>query len=139
MWLNQRTQDAIRIMAVLSANWPRAMKAADLAVRTGITFQNVQKTANTLARAGLIEAERGRHGGLRLGIAGREMPVAAIVRVFEPTDCPVGFLPHGEPHDPLAKLMFQAHRGFFQPLETTTLADVETGFVMLSTVQEAEA
>ena len=58
MWLNQRTVDAIRLMAELSARWPKAVKAAELAAITGITFLNVQKTAHALARAGLIEAER---------------------------------------------------------------------------------
>jgi len=110
MWLNQRTVDAIRLMAELSARWPKAVKAAELAAITGITFLNVQKTAHALARAGLIEAERGRYGGLRLVRAADEMKVAEIVRAFEPADCP---------------LIFRAHRGFFQPLEETTLADIE--------------
>ena len=125
MWLNQRTVDAIRLMAELSARWPQAVKAAELAEATGITFLNVQKTAHALSRAGLLEAERGRYGGLRLVRAADELKVAEIVRAFEPTDCPVNFLMAGEGGDPVARLMFRAHRGFFQPLEETTLADIE--------------
>lgn len=125
MWLNQRTLDAIRLMAELSARWPHAVKAADLAEATGITFLNVQKTAHALARAGLTEAERGRYGGLRLARPSHEVKVAEIVRAFEPKDCPANFLMTDEASDPVAKLMFRAHRGFFQPLEETTLAEIE--------------
>lgn len=125
MWLNQRTVDAIRLMAELSARWPHAVKAAELAVITGITFLNVQKTAHALSRAGLLEAERGRYGGLRLVRAADEMKVAEIVRAFEPADCPVNFLAADQSRDPVSTLMFRAHRGFFQPLEETTLADIE--------------
>jgi Rrf2 family nitric oxide-sensitive transcriptional repressor len=125
MWLNQRTVDAIRLMAELSARWPHAVKAAELAEATGITFLNVQKTAHALSRAGLLEAERGRYGGLRLVRAADELKVAEIVRAFEPADCPANFLMTDQSSDPVAKLMFRAHRGFFQPLEETTLADIE--------------
>jgi Rrf2 family nitric oxide-sensitive transcriptional repressor len=125
MWLNQRTVDAIRLMAELSARWPHAVKAAELAAITGITFLNVQKTAHALSRAGLLEAERGRYGGLRLVRAADEMKVAEIVRAFEPADCPVNFLDADQTRDPVSTLMFRAHRGFFQPLEETTLADIE--------------
>lgn len=125
MWLNQRTVDAIRLMAELSARWPQAVKAADLAAATGITFLNVQKTAHALSRAGLLEAERGRYGGLRLVRSADEIKVAEIVRAFEPADCPANFLLTDQSGDPVAKLMFRAHRGFFQPLEETSLADIE--------------
>lgn len=125
MWLNQRTVDAIRLMAELSARWPQAVKAADLAAATGITFLNVQKTAHALSKAGLLEAERGRYGGLRLVRSADEIKVAEIVRAFEPADCPANFLLTDQTADPVGKLIFRAHRGFFQPLEETSLADIE--------------
>lgn len=137
MWLNQRTVDAIRLMAELSARWPNAVKAAELAAITGITFLNVQKTAHALSRAGLLEAERGRYGGLRLVRAADEMKVAEIVRAFEPADCPVNFLMADQSRDPVSNLIFRAHRGFFQPLEETTLADIEPRAVARKGAQAA--
>lgn len=53
------------------------------------------------------------------------MKVAEIVRAFEPADCPVNFLAADQSRDPVSRLIFRAHRGFFQPLEETTLADIE--------------
>lgn len=124
-------------MAELSARWPNAAKAAELAEVTGITFLNVQKTAHALARAGLLEAERGRYGGLRLVRAADELKVAEIVRAFEPADCPVNFLMADQARDPISSLMFRAHRGFFQPLEETTLADIEPRAVVRGMDQAA--
>ncbi|MET0605384.1 MAG: Rrf2 family transcriptional regulator [Beijerinckiaceae bacterium] len=125
MWLNQQTIDAIRLMAELAARWPQATKAADLAVATGITPMNVQKTVHALARASLIETERGRHGGVRLVRAVDAISVGEIVRAFEPKDCPANFLVASDRDAAISDLLFKAHREFFHPLENATLADLE--------------
>lgn len=125
MWLNQQTLDAIRLMVDLASRWPNATKAADLAAATGITPMNVQKTVHALGRSALIETERGRHGGVRLVRTADAITIGEIVRAFEPKDCPANFLMASKRDDPVSMLMFRAHRGFFQPLEATTLADLE--------------
>ena len=128
MWLNQQTLDAIRLMAEIAARWPNAVKAADLAAATGITPMNVQKTAHALGRAGLIETGRGRYGGVRLVRAADAITIGEIVRAFEPKDCPVNFLVASERDTAISNLLFRAHRGFFAPLEETTLANMEEPF-----------
>jgi Rrf2 family transcriptional regulator, nitric oxide-sensitive transcriptional repressor len=121
MWLNQQTVDAIRIMAELGLTFPRRVRASDLPEPTGITFMNVQKTVHALGVAGLVETQRGRAGGIRLARAPETIAVGEIVRAFEPTDCPVSFLETSVIESNVSRLLFQAHRGFFAPLETTTL------------------
>ncbi len=125
MWLNQQTLDAIRLMAELAARWPHAAKAADLATATQITPMNVQKTVHALGRAHLIETERGRHGGVRLVRPVDAITIGEIVRAFEPKDCPANFLVGSDRDAAISDLLFRAHRGFFQPLESATLADLE--------------
>lgn len=125
MWLNQQTLDAIRLMAELASRWPQAAKAADLAVATDITPMNVQKTVHALGRTALIETERGRYGGVRLVRPADSITIGEIVRAFEPKDCPANFLVASERDAAISNLIFRAHRGFFQPLEATTLADLE--------------
>lgn len=125
MWLNQQTIDAIRIMAELATRWPRLARASDLVDVTGISFVNIQKTVHALAVARLLETSRGRHGGIRLGRAPDEITVGEIVRAFEPKDCPVSFLMASTVSAGIANLLFKAHRGFFAPLEATTLADLD--------------
>jgi len=124
MWLNQQTLDAIRMMAALAGKWPAFIKAADLSGMTGVSVMNVQKTAHALGVAGLIETARGRHGGLRIGRAADAISIGDIVRAFEPKDCPVNFVTASEADDPVSQLLFRAHRGFFAPLENTTLFDL---------------
>ena len=121
MWLNQQTIDAIRIMANLASRWPERTRASDLPAVTGITFMNVQKTVHQLALSELLETQRGRNGGSRLSRAPETISVSEIVRVFEPMDCPANFLAGSKIERDIAQLLFLAHRGFFQPLETMRL------------------
>jgi Rrf2 family protein len=124
MWLNQQTFDAIRILATLAEAHPALQRASDVAGATGITLMNVQKTVHALGDTGLIEAVRGRNGGVRLGRKPEAITLAAIVRVFEPKDCPAGFLPWSTADARVSDVLFRAHRGFFQPLEELTLAAI---------------
>lgn len=124
MWLNQQTFDAIRILLHLAERAPELSRAADAAEATGITVMNVQKTVHALGDTGLIEAVRGRNGGVRLGRAPGAITLAAIVRAFEPKDCPVGFLQLSAADPRISDVLFRAHRGFFQPLEELTLDDL---------------
>ena len=125
MWLNQQTLDAIRIMAELAATSPELVRTSAVASSSGITMMNVQKTVYALGQAGLLETLRGRHGGVRLSRAADRISIGEIVRVFEPKDCPANFLPRADADAALARLMFKAHRGFFQPLETALLSEFD--------------
>ena len=121
MWLNQQTLDAIKLMTALTRRWPNFVRAADLAPLAGVSFTNAQKIAHTLGHAGLIESVRGPHGGLRLARVANRIAVSEIVRAFEPKDCPANFLMSGA-GDAISALLFEAHRGFFQPLEAMKLS-----------------
>jgi Rrf2 family transcriptional regulator, nitric oxide-sensitive transcriptional repressor len=123
MWLNQQTIDAIKIMTELSASWPDLARTSDVAATTSITMMNVQKTVYALGQSGLLETVRGRHGGVRLSRPADRICIGEIVRVFEPKDCPANFLPNTTADAALARLMFKAHRGFFQPLEVALLSE----------------
>lgn len=127
MWLNQKTVDAIRIMAELALRWPDQVRALELPIKTDITFMNIQKTVHGLALAGLIETQRGRYGGMRLARSPDTISVSEIVRAFEPTDCPVHFLAQDRIERAISAVLFKAHRGFFQPLDELTLAELLNG------------
>ncbi len=124
MWLNQQTIDAVRIMAELVSSWPSRVRASDLPESTGISFVNVQKTVHALAQASLLDTQRGRHGGVRLARNPDAISVGEIVRAFEPKDCPVNFLVASTVDSVISGILFQAHRGFFAPLEATMLSDL---------------
>lgn len=139
MWLNQQTLDAIRIMAELAVRWPRLTRASDLVDVTGISFVNIQKTVHALATARLLETSRGRYGGIRLARGPDEINVGEVVRAFEPKDCPVNFLVASTVSVGISNLLFKAHRGFFQPLEAVTLADLDLPAVVSEGARRLEA
>jgi Rrf2 family transcriptional regulator, nitric oxide-sensitive transcriptional repressor len=124
MWLNQQTLDAIKIMAEVAQHEPQLCNASTIAINTNITFMNVQKTVHALKVANLLETTRGRGGGIKCARDSTLISIGEIVRALEPIDCPVSFLTLKAAQDPVSKLLFQAHRGFFRPLEETTLNSI---------------
>lgn len=124
MWLNQQTIDGIRIMAALHARGDTPSRAVDLSAMTGLSTVHVQKIVHAMVNAGLIVSQRGRLGGIRLARTAQSISIADIVRAFEPADCPAGFMQVSVLPQALSGALFRAHRGFFQPLEAISLADV---------------
>lgn len=88
-------------------------------------MMNVQKNVYALGQAELLEAVRGRQGGVRLRRCDDQISIGEIVRVIEPKDCPANFLPRAEADAALVRLMLKAHHGFFQPLETALLSEFD--------------
>ena len=72
MRLTKSTSHAIRILIDCARADDRLVKVAELSQRLQITQQNAFKIVNLLARAGLIEAMRGRNGGVRLARPAKE-------------------------------------------------------------------
>ena len=73
MRLTKSTSHAIRILIDCAQADARLVKVAELSERLQITQQNVFKIVNVLARAHLIEAVRGRNGGVRLARSAAEV------------------------------------------------------------------
>lgn len=143
MWLNQQTLDALRIMAEIAARAPEQVRASDLVDATAVSFVNIQKTVHALGKAGLLTTARGRYGGLRLARPADAISIGEIVRTFEGRDCPVNFLMASTVDAAISRLLFQAHRGFFHPLESARLVDIipmrpEAGTVAVNAARRLE-
>jgi Rrf2 family nitric oxide-sensitive transcriptional repressor len=85
MRLTKSTSHAIRILIECARADGRLVKVAELSARLDITQQNVFKIVNLLARAGLIEAVRGRYGGVRLARPASSVRIGDVVRATEVT------------------------------------------------------
>src|SRR5262245_49542775 len=85
MRLTKSTSHAIRILIDCARAGDRLIKVAELSQRLEITQQNVFKIVNLLARAGLIEAVRGRNGGVRLARPADSIRIGDVVRATEVT------------------------------------------------------
>jgi Rrf2 family protein len=85
MRLTKSTSHAIRILIDCARSGDRLVKVAELSQRLDITQQNVFKIVHLLARAGLIEAMRGRNGGVRLARPAQAIRIGDVVRATEVT------------------------------------------------------
>ena len=85
MRLTKSTSHAIRILIDCARADDRLVKVAELSERLQITQQNVFKIVNLLARARLIEAVRGRNGGVRLARPAGAIRIGDVVRATEVT------------------------------------------------------
>ena len=127
MRLTKSTSHAIRILIDCAQAGDRLIKVAELSGRLDITQQNVFKIVNMLARAGLIEAARGRNGGVKLARPADDIRIGDVVRATEVT--------HVEIEEAAATLKTGAGRGvnrilddalgaFIDVLDQHTVADM---------------
>jgi Rrf2 family protein len=86
MRLNKATSHAIRILIDCAQAGDALVKVADLSARLGITMQNVFKIVHILSRAELLEAVRGRNGGVRLARPASDIRIGDVVRAIETTE-----------------------------------------------------
>lgn len=84
MLLNQTAQYALRAMAVLTARWPDGrVTSAELADEGNIPSHYVSKVMRRLVLAGLVDAQRGHHGGFVLARAPGTITFLAVLEAVD--------------------------------------------------------
>jgi Rrf2 family nitric oxide-sensitive transcriptional repressor len=83
MRLNKSTSHAVRILIDCAKAGDRLIKVGDIAQRLDITPQNAFKIVHLLSKAGFLSSVRGRHGGVRLARAPRQIRIGDVVRSIE--------------------------------------------------------
>ena len=127
MRLTKSTSHAIRILIDCARAEDQLIKVAELSERLEITQQNVFKIVNFLARAGLIEAVRGRNGGVKLARPAHEIRIGDVVRATEVThvaieeDAALGAREHGHG---VNRVLDDALDAFIDVLDRHTIADM---------------
>lgn len=129
MRLNLQTDYALRLLMFLAQRKDQA--SVDEAARTfGISRHHLMKVAHHLVALGLIEARRGRGGGLILAKPAASINVGAVVRAIEPTGHFVECFDRETNQCILAGAcglqgaLGQALRDFLARLDSFTLADL---------------
>lgn len=122
MKLNKATSHALRVLVACARSGDGLQKVADLAAELELTQQNTFKIAHLLSRAGYLEGERGRYGGVRLKVPAESIKVGEVVKAMEflpdqPEESDAGI---GQ-HDQLFDAAFDA---FVTVLNQTTIADM---------------
>lgn len=122
MRLNKTTSHALRVLVACARAGGELRKVADLSEALDLTEQNVFKMVHLLSRAGLVAAERGRYGGVRLARPAEEIRVGDVVVAMEQMphsddDAPAGPVGHGALFD-------DAFEAFLAVLNQSTVADM---------------
>lgn len=127
MRLTKSTSHAIRILIDCARAGEQLIKVAELSDRLEITQQNVFKIVNLLARAGLIEAMRGRNGGVRLARPAAQIRIGDVVRATEVTRVAIeedgAAAVRGRGHG-VNRVLDDALEAFIDVLDRHTIADM---------------
>ena len=130
MRLTQFSDFALRTLLYVGAHPDRLVPVGEVASAYRISYNHLVKVAAMLVDLGVVEAVRGRRGGLRLAKAPSEIGVGWVVRRTESdfhlvecfdrsTDsCPIS------PACVLKNVLQDARKSFFAALDRYTLADL---------------
>ena len=133
MRLTKQSGYAVRIVVECASNKDELTRIADIATRYNITKHNIAKTVPLLVHNGIIEAVRGRNGGIRLARPASEITVGEIVRASEIThvvadcfggdevDCAI------RPVAPINQMLDAALEAFISVLDQHTVEDMVSG------------
>ncbi|MCK9542811.1 MAG: Rrf2 family transcriptional regulator [Novosphingobium sp.] len=125
MQLTRHTDYALRLLIHLAGSGGARFQIADVAEAQAISRTHLMKIANELARGGVIEAMRGRGGGIWLARDPADIRLGDVVRAMEPrhsmVDCTSCRLVDG---CGLPFVLHKASAAFHEVLDRFTLADI---------------
>jgi Rrf2 family nitric oxide-sensitive transcriptional repressor len=140
MRLTAFTDISLRIVMRLAVAGPEEkLTTRAVAGMVSVPYTHAAKAVARLSELGMVEARRGRGGGLYLTERGRNAPVGRIVRALEGGDEVVGC--EDDPPCPLRSAcrlraaLRDAQEAFYSSLDTVTvasLAQAPTGPLLLS-------
>jgi Rrf2 family nitric oxide-sensitive transcriptional repressor len=150
MRLTAFTDIALRIVMRLAVAQPDDLLTTRAAAgMLAVPYTHAAKAVARLSELGVVEARRGRGGGMQLTEAGRATTVGALVRALEGAHEGAGDVVGCEDDPPcplraacrLRSALRQAQEAFFASLDGVTVAslvDAPTGPVLLSLTPRSE-
>ncbi|SEL03161.1 RrF2 family transcriptional regulator [Streptacidiphilus jiangxiensis] len=130
MHLMKSTDLALRLLMRLAVeSGGTAPTTREVAAALGAAYTHMAKVVARLQHLGLVEARRGRGGGLELTVAGRAASVGAVVRTFEGTGDLAACVGDEEscPLNAACRLrgaLRQAQEAFYASLDGVSVTDV---------------
>jgi len=129
MQLTLYTDYAIRTLLYLGSRPDQIVPVSEIGASYGISTNHLAKVAKMLVRDGLVEARRGREGGIRLARDPADICIGALVRATEEhqllecfdsktSGCPL------TGHCRIERAMREARQAFFGVLDRYSLADM---------------
>jgi Rrf2 family protein len=126
--LSQTVEYALRAAVHLAQVAPAARTTDQIAEATHVPRAYLSKVLQALARAGVVNSQRGLGGGMALGKSARELTILEVVNAVEPIQrirtCPLGLAAHGVRLCPLHSRLDSALAMVEEAFGNTTLAEV---------------
>jgi Rrf2 family protein len=126
--LSQTAEYALRAMVALATGKQTARTALDLARESKVPFDYLSKILNSLSRAGLVSAQRGRGGGFQPTLPASDVTVLQVVDAVDPLKrirtCPLGLKAHGTNLCPLHRKLDDALLSVEQAFASTTIGSL---------------
>lgn len=81
---SQTAEYALRAIVTMAQSDTDAHTAQEIAHRSKIPLDYLSKVMNSLSRAGIVNAQRGRHGGFKLSSPAARMTVLDVINAVDP-------------------------------------------------------
>lgn len=129
MRLTTLSDYSLRVLMFLGASPGRLATIEEIARAYGISENHLMKVVHGLARAGFVETQRGRGGGMRLAVPAETITVGAVLRAVEEDFALVECFGTGDTCRitsvcRLKRVLAQALDAYFNVLDEWTLADL---------------
>lgn len=126
--LSQTVEYALRAAVHLASQAPAARTTDQIAAATLVPRAYLSKVLQSLARAGVVQSQRGLGGGMTLGKAADDLTILDVVNAVEPLrrirTCPLGLAAHGVRLCPLHSRLDRALASVEEAFASTTLAQL---------------
>jgi Rrf2 family nitric oxide-sensitive transcriptional repressor len=124
--LSQTAEYALRAIVTIAQGPSLGMTAQEIARQSQVPLDYLSKVLNSLARAGIVQARRGRGGGFTPTTPLSRMTVLDVVNAVDPIrrihTCPLKLAAHATHLCPLHRKLDDAFALVEQAFATTTIA-----------------
>jgi Rrf2 family protein len=125
---SQTSEYALRAAVFLASEPSERRTARDIADAMDIPVEYLSKVLQSLARAGLVEAQRGHRGGFRLARSGEKISLLDVMNAVDPvrriSTCPLRLEQHRHVLCPLHRKLDQALAGIERDFRQTSISDL---------------
>ena len=126
--ISQTAEYALRIAVYLASLEGKPATTAQIALATKTPSGYLSKILRNLARGGLVQSQRGLHGGSTLARPAQQMTVWDVVDAVDPIrrirTCPLGLKSHGVSLCPLHRRLDSAIAWIETAFRATTIAEL---------------
>jgi Rrf2 family nitric oxide-sensitive transcriptional repressor len=126
--LSQTAEYALRAVVTLAQNDAGGKTTQEIARESQVPLDYLCKVLNSLARAGILRAQRGRRGGFTLALPAERMTVLDVVNAVDPIrrirSCPLQLDAHKVRLCPLHRKLDHALALVEEAFATTTIASL---------------